>query len=476
MVFERDTADLLRRGRWQSAQTRASRGLRHYPASAQLWVFLGESLEQQGKRDAAWAAYERGWMLDPAASWLPDVKKRLSGVSDRVTDEIEALLQVPNVTVTAAIIARNESETINEVIASLRPAVDEVLVIDTGSTDETATIAEEAGARVKHFSWTDDFSAARNYALDNVQTDWVLWVDADEVLDSEDIEVPRKVAALFDLEDPPVVLRVVQMNKVGDHVEPNFDSSRMFKMGRGFRWSGRIHEQIIIDPEKSRMSLFRPSVRIRLNHSGYDPEVVRRKGKYERNIRLLRQSVEESPEDVVMWGFLGRDLFFAGKLDEAISALQTAENMAKNHPLYGRLPEVRQALAEALWRVGRIDEALQVMVRQTSDSPTFPGGWYLLGQLKLAKAVALMEEATGYFQRSLDNAPMYRGVVSFDQQISVWKATVGLADAAKLKGRWDQALPLYERALSGSPNNPAIKQQINYLESQSQWVIRHKGK
>lgn len=476
LVFERDTADLLRRGRWESAQKRASRGLRHYPTSAQLWVFLAEILEQQGKKEMAWMAYERGWMLDPAASWISDVQRRFSDVQRGVEDEISSLLVVPSVTITGVIIARNEEETIREVIENLKPAVDEVLVVDTGSTDQTDDIAREIGARVIHFEWVDDFSAARNFALDNIQTNWVLWVDGDEILDPEDVDVPRKAAGLYDSQDPAVVLRVVQMNMVEGVVERNFDSSRMFRCDKGFRWSGRIHEQIETTSGCPPMAAFRPVIRIRLNHSGYDPKVVQRKGKLERNIRLLRQAVEESPGDVVMWGFLGRDLLFAGKLGEAIPALQKAENLATSTPFYGRLPEVRQALAEALWRVGRLDDALQVMMRQTTDAPTFPSGWYLLGQLKLAKAVALIDEATGAFESSLDNAPMYRGVVSFDQQITAWKASAGLADASKLKGRWDKAMPLYEQALAASPNNPALTQQINHLQSQSQWVIHHKGK
>lgn len=469
--YEAATADLLRQGRWSAAQARAVEGLMNFPAGAQLWVYLGESLEHLGQLGAARTAYDRAWMLDPAAAWVPAAWERLSRVSPAVPEWLERLLAVPAVTVTAAMIARDEEETIGTAVARLVPAVDEVLVVDTGSTDATVARAREAGAQVVSYQWTDDFSAARNFGLDQVSTDWVLWVDADEWLLPEDVAVPRVVAGLFHATDPPPIVRIVQMNRIGAVVDPNYDSSRMFRMGQGFRWVGRIHEQIA--PPSSGAALLpwpRPVVRIRVDHAGYDPAVVQRKGKWDRNIRLLRQAVAESPNNVVPLGFLGRDLFLAGYTEEAVDVLRRAEALAVATPGYGRLAELRQVLAEALWRLGHLEEALAVAIRQTTDAPTYPGGWYLRAQLQLAQAVKLLDAAAEGFRTALQHAPTYRGVVSFDSQIASWKATVGLADVAKMKGRWDDALRLYEQAAAVVPDNAAITQQIRHLHAQAERV------
>ncbi|GMA57580.1 hypothetical protein GCM10025858_20830 [Alicyclobacillus sacchari] len=111
--------------------------------NAQLWEFLGESLEHLGEYDAAWAAYNRAWLLDPQAEWAEPARMRLR---ERLTGKtpvwIQELLAVPHVTISAAMIAKNEARTIGKAVAALSPAVDEIIVVDTGSTDDTVAIAE----------------------------------------------------------------------------------------------------------------------------------------------------------------------------------------------------------------------------------------------------------------------------------------------------------------------------------------------
>src|SRR5690554_4051082 len=85
-------------------------------------------------------------------------------------------------TLTVCIIARDEEDNIKRALASVRPYASEILVVDTGSTDNTATVAAAMGATVLQFQWINDFSAARNFALDHAAGEWVLMLDADEVL------------------------------------------------------------------------------------------------------------------------------------------------------------------------------------------------------------------------------------------------------------------------------------------------------
>ncbi|CAB1127846.1 conserved protein of unknown function [Candidatus Hydrogenisulfobacillus filiaventi] len=438
------------------------------PRNAQAWVFLGEGLEQLGQKRAAWACYNRGWMLDPAAGWVEAAKARLFPLAmGPLPGWLEELLAVPRVTVAAALIVHNEEKTLSKVLEAVKPAVDDIVVVDTGSQDATVEIAKAAGARVFSVEWQDDFSAARNAALAQVTSDWVLWVDGDEVLDSEDVEVPRTVAGLFDGLPEPVIMRIVQVNRLGNRWEPNYDMSRLHPARFGIRWWGRIHEQL--GPPEGGVyakSYPRPVVRIRLIHEGYQPEVMKAKGKLERNVRLLEKSVQDDPNDVASWGFLGRERYFLGQLDEAIDALYRAEQLAAQNPSYGRVAEVRQFLTEALLARDRVDEALAVAERAVAESANFPAAWYLLGKARLTKALALLRGAKEAFGKSLETAPTYRGIVSFDSDIARWKAPAAIADVLKLSGDWVGARAGYERVLSTAPELEIVRKQLEQMDRQ----------
>ncbi|MBC8066081.1 MAG: glycosyltransferase family 2 protein, partial [Chlorobia bacterium] len=90
----------------------------------------------------------------------------------------------------ACLIVKNESKNLSRCLESLKGIVDEIVVVDTGSTDDTVAIAESFGAKMGSFEWSHDFSAARNHSLEIATGDWVLWIDADEVL------VPESVSAI----------------------------------------------------------------------------------------------------------------------------------------------------------------------------------------------------------------------------------------------------------------------------------------
>ena len=87
--------------------------------------------------------------------------------------------------ISACVIAKNEAENLPRWLASMRVFADEMIVVDTGSTDATVEIARAGGARVCHFDWINDFAAAKNFALDQAQGDWVVFTDADEYFTEE---------------------------------------------------------------------------------------------------------------------------------------------------------------------------------------------------------------------------------------------------------------------------------------------------
>lgn len=131
-------------------------------------------------------------------------------------------------------IVKNEAELLPVMLKSIRDFVDEMIVVDTGSTDGTQDLAQSLGARVEHFIWIDDFSAARNYALSFVKTPWTIWLDADDMVlnpqvIAQEIQAAHKIkcSGLWSnyLQDEACHLKRLQIFKPKD-----------------FRWEGVIHE------------------------------------------------------------------------------------------------------------------------------------------------------------------------------------------------------------------------------------------
>ncbi len=459
---------------WRAAQAMGRSVLEERPAEAQAWVWLGEALEHQGKGAAAWHCYDRGWMLDPQAVWAPAAEKRLSqwkGQDEGRLEWLERLLEVPKVRVVAAILAKDEAEHIHHAVSALMPAVDEVWVVDTGSQDNTVELAEQAGARVIHTEWANDFGKARRAADPHLGDDgWVLWVDADEFLDADDLAVPRVAAGLFDQVEPPLLLRVVQVNYLNDRVEHNFDITRMYPLGKGLTWKGRIHEQVVFaDAEKHPFQ--RGAVRIRLDHRGYMQEVMASRGKFERNIELLKAWTDDEPENPAAWGFLGRDLYAAGNIEEAIPPLYRAEALAAHTPEYARTPEVRSVLCEILDRLKRWEEARQVADRAVKETPDHPMGWYWKARFAILQADQLAAEAQQWAQKCREVAPTYRGIVSFNPDVPGMLAPIIEADSLRMRGNWRPAYDVYRTVLDRAPQFDAVRQQIERMQREGKEVL-----
>ncbi len=462
--------NLILEGEYPRARRELQAILERDPRFAQAWVFLGEVLERSGVQYGAWLCYRRGWLLDPSADWVGPVSARLGSVAqDDVEPWLADLLKVPDVSVAAAIIVKDEADGIRRCVESLDGAVDEVVVVDTGSSDDTVNVLRQLGCDFYTFSWTGSFAEARNFALEHVKSDWVLWIDADEWLEPADVDAPHTVAGLYGSLDRALTLRIVQVNDVGGRLEPNFDMSRMHPNRFGFHWEGRIHEQLVAAPEYSdgEGRIPRLAVNVRLKHTGYQPDVMLAKGKLERNIGLLRAAVQDNPEDVGAWGFLGRELLFAGRTQDAITALYRAETLSREFSWYARGSEVRVLLVEALLKEERIEEARAVANRGVAVNPEFPGIWYAKGRVDLVAMTKLLASARQAFDRAQSTSVTYRGMVSFDSLIPRWRAKAGAADTARFSGDLVTAKRIYEELLKTEPGLSAVRTQVERINQQA---------
>jgi hypothetical protein len=252
-------------------------------------------------------------------------------------------------TVSACLIARNEERCLDRCLTSLRGAVDEIVVVDTGSTDRTLEIARAHGARVGTFVWCDDFAAARNAALDLATGDWVLSIDADEWLADDACRRFVRIAA----ERAPAHYAFVPY-MVGPEGRRIYTNGRLFTRV-GSRWEYPIHEVVRLaeaGQENVRDDDFE------LGHDGYDPSVVGLGAKTRRNRPMLERMLRDAEPGSPAW--LHAKVFLAqgrsrpyGPEDE-VFVRETILAAAARHPANVELLTLRlyrQWIAE-----GRFDE------------------------------------------------------------------------------------------------------------------------
>lgn len=272
----------------------------------------------------------------------------------------------------AVFIARDEERCIGRAIASVVDAVDRVVVLDTGSRDDTVAVATAAGGEVAQFSWCDDFSAARNAALELSDADLNLVIDADEWL----------VAGQDWLRDGEPAFHRVGLASVrstsvadGQHVETSTVSERL--LPRSVRYVGAVHEQ----PEHGMGVVETPLV---LGHDGYEADQMRRKTG--RNERLLRSELERRPADAYLTYQLGKELQASRRFEESAELYLMALALAPSDALW-RHPLAVRALS-VLGKTGRFAEALELIDAEGPSWVRSPDWFFALGNLFLDLAVA----------------------------------------------------------------------------------------
>jgi len=285
-------------------------------------------------------------------------------------------------------IARDEARCIESSLGSVRPWVDEMIVLDTGSRDATVALARQAGATVHHFEWVDDFAAARNAALALSTADWNLVLDADEVLGPDSgpaLQALREMAPDFlgRIEVRSPFSGGAAQGETGATITPEQHStSWMTRVLPGdVRYQGRIHEQPV-------SSLPRRDLAVCVLHDGYLPAQMQAKG--ERNRRLLEAAVQDDPHDAYLRYHLGKDHEVHDRFDAAWVQYEQALNALG--PDAAREPPWRHDLMlRAIYTLkasARLEEAVHLAQAEMPHWPDSPDYFFVLGDLLLDFAVA----------------------------------------------------------------------------------------
>lgn len=263
-------------------------------------------------------------------------------------------------------IVKNEAENLAPCIIPLLKVVDEVIVVDTGSTDGTQEIARELGAKVFDFSWCDDFSAARNESIRHATGDYILWLDADDRVDEMEI---RKIAVLkksFPLAKDEAYEAIV-MSQSPLEGTTYFYQMRIFPRVRGALFEGKIHEQVVYSLQ--RLGVKRIPTEIHICHFGYgDVKTIQQKS--ERNLAILRKELEMNPENLLAHFYTGRTLAGMGRQLEAIwhmKRITSDERVRKEEKAF--YLETSLLLGKYYTELKLYDEALNIFRHLSEEDP-----------------------------------------------------------------------------------------------------------
>ena len=333
------------------------------------------------------------------------------------------------------LIARDSARTLGDCLESIRPWVDEMVVVDTGSIDETPQIAEQLGARVSRFQWCDDFSAARNESLRRACGKWLFWMDSDDTIDAENGRRLRDLARGHHAEH--TLGYVVQVVCPGPRVDGANDCTvvdhvKVLKNLPGLAFEGRIHEQVL--PAIRRLGGEIGWTDIHVVHSGADQTAEGRKRKQERDLRILLLEHFDRPDHPFTLFNLGMTYADMGNHTSAIDSLNGS--IASSGKSDSHLRKAYSLLVNSYVQIGELVDAERVCAQGRNLFPDDPE--LLFRDAVLAHRDGRLADAEQLYMQLVS----YRGeryLASVDPTITGFKARQNLAAVYHDGGQADLA-------------------------------------
>jgi len=373
---------------------------------------------------------------------------------------------------TLCLIAKDEEAMLPGCLASVEGVADEVVLVDTGSSDRTRELARAAGAKVLERPWDDDFAAPRNLAARAATGDWLLVLDADERLAAG--AGPALLAALGRRDFDVGMVRLHNASRAGATAEAILSGEerhggpvllpRLVRNAGQPTWRGAIHESVgewLVARGGKRADL-----PVDVLHLGYVPSVLVSRNKRERNIGLLRRRCALEPDDVTPRGYLALELLEAGRAEEAWGVTEEAWAMLDRQPPHRDLARI--AVARGLLAIRRPEPALALdaVARGEAHNGPHPDFDFLRGFAREIEAVratprtperaAALGEAEAAFRAALGR--LATGAAwDFLGAVNEARAGLHLGVVLLLGGKAGEALAALADVLRREPANGAAR-------------------
>jgi len=353
-------------------------------------------------------------------------------------------------------IVKNESATLPKCLSSVRKVVDEMVVLDTGSIDRTPDIAQQLGAKVHHFKWCNDFSAARNAALKYVTGDWILVLDADETLTPAIVPQLRGAIA----RDEYLLINLVR-HEVGAEQSPYSLVSRLFRNHPDIRFERPYHALVddsvsaILTKEPHWQVGYLPGVAIL--HTGYQKSAIAQNNKYAKAAAAMEGFMATHPNDPYVCSKLGALYVETGKITPGMELLrrglhQMSGSRTGGEENYDILYELNYHLGIAYSRLKNSPQAI-LHYQAAIKLPIYPmlklGAYNNLGNLL---------KAAGDFNGA---KTAYAATLKIDPSFMI--GHYNLAMIFKALGLFTDAIAYYQNAIELNPNYAEAYQNLGVV-------------
>lgn len=354
--------------------------------------------------------------------------------------------------ISLCMIVRNEHDTLARCLESARAAVDEIVIVDTGSDDDTKEIARRYTQRVLDFVWQDDFSLARNFAFSHAQCDFILWLDADDVLEDAAALTAFKQTQLnrFDVVMAPYHAGFDAQGK------PTFTyyRERLVRRGMGFVWEGAVHEAIV---PRGRIGYADFAVRHAKNHDvNPDPQ---------RNLRIYEKLRARGHAFSARERFYyGRELRTAGRFAQAAEQLRSV--IADEQAWLENRIEACTDLSACLQAMGDTAGAMRALTESFALCTPRPAVACALGQCFLQKDC--LEAARFWYEAALRLHEDERTGAFVQPEYSGYVPLMQLCVICDRLGETEKARAYNERAGELRPEDPAVLHNRRYFAGLSE--------
>jgi len=335
------------------------------------------------------------------------------------------------------LITRNEEKNIFRCLKSIRDIADEIILVDTGSTDNTLNIARNFKSKIFQTEWEEDFSKARNFALDQAQGQWILIIDADEEMLPQGKEALENLLNNSSAEGYFVqIINVLENNQILKN-----RAVRLFRNRPEYRFKGMIHEQIAPCILENKPQSILPSP-IEFLHFGYHESILFEK--QERNLKILRKELELNPEDPFTLANLATTYFILEDFDKAVENYEKALEYARKEEPY--VATIFRNLAITYLNLKGYEKCTRLLEKGIAWYPDYTDLYYLLG--RLAEIERQWERAADIYRKCLKLGDIEKYISTHG--VGSFLPVLDLARVLEQIGNYQEALEANLQALAFS--------------------------